>query len=377
MPEASQLLPPGRHDMSKALRLSPAKLLPGALALGLLLAATGAHAQGRPFPYALGTRDLLVLPASFGFSALGESIAEGRRPITVQEIAALDPHDVNPFDRPATRHFSTDWDERSDAYQATLVRSALLGLFVPAALRGKAAGVATVGTMLAESYFLLKGVTYTTKGLVGRKRPYLYNTSMSAAERLGVTGEGDNDAVLSFFSGHAASSFLAATLMSQVFTDVYGRSTWSNIVWGTSLSMAALTSYARVRAGMHYPSDVVAGAVVGGAIGILVPRLHRRTASGRVTLIAGPARFGLSLRLGASRPDASVRESPLGPPAPRDGRQRYGARGVTAPPARQPDGRDSHAGAAGARFRLGVCLPAVATGTAHRDDANDVTGRQP
>ena len=47
------------------------------------------------------------------------------------------------------------------------------------------------------------------------------------------------------------------------------------LVWGSTMSVAALTAYARVAAGRHFPSDVIVGAIVGSAIGHLIPRSHR------------------------------------------------------------------------------------------------------
>ncbi len=254
----------------------------------------------------------MILPAGLGLFALGGSLADGRRPVTLEEVTALRSDDVNGFDRRATRYWSPEWGDRSDRYRDALIVSSVALLFVPELARGRLTGAATVGVMLAESYFLLSGTTHAVKGLVGRRRPYLYNASMSPQERLGVTDPDDNDAVLSFFSGHSAAAFTLATLTSQVFTDVHGRSTLSTLVWATSLSAAALTAYARVRAGMHYPSDVLAGAVVGGAIGVLVPKLHRRGASDRVALIAGPDRVGLRVRVGAR---AARSDPPPIPPA--------------------------------------------------------------
>ena len=40
--------------------------------------------------------------------------------------------------------------------------------------------------------------------------------------------------------------------------------------------MSTFISYERVRAGQHFPTDVIMGALVGAGIGVLVPHLHRR-----------------------------------------------------------------------------------------------------
>ena len=81
-----------------------------------------------------------------------------------------------------------------------------------------------------------------------------------------------------------------------VFTDVHGSSNWSHVVWGSTLTLATLTGIARVKAGVHYPTDVIAGAIAGSAIGYLVPRLHRKGGEGRLGVVVSPTRMGLRLR---------------------------------------------------------------------------------
>jgi membrane-associated phospholipid phosphatase len=136
------------------------------------------------------------------------------------------------------------------------------------------------------------GATYLTKVAAARKRPFLYNTDLTPEERLAAGGEPKS----SFFSGHAAAAFTAAAFLSKVFTDVHGPSVWSALVWGSSLSLAAYTSFARVKAGAHFPTDVIAGAAVGFAIGYLVPVLHKKGRGDAVQVAAGPNLVTLNLR---------------------------------------------------------------------------------
>jgi membrane-associated phospholipid phosphatase len=150
--------------------------------------------------------------------------------------------------------------------------------------------------MLGELYTFLLGTSYTTKALVGRKRPYAFNPRMTLEEKYQIAASEGSDVFFSFFSGHATSAFAAATFTSTVFTDLFGPSKWSHLVWGSTLTLATMTAYSRVKAGKHYPSDVIVGAAVGSAIGYLVPRLHRVDAGGRVSVVAGPTHLGLRVR---------------------------------------------------------------------------------
>jgi undecaprenyl-diphosphatase len=70
----------------------------------------------------------------------------------------------------------------------------------------------------------------------------------------------------SFPSTHAANMFAAAYIL-RVF---YAR---RRFLW---YSLAALVAYSRVYVGVHFPGDVLAGAVVGTALAWLVLRLLTR-----------------------------------------------------------------------------------------------------
>lgn len=66
---------------------------------------------------------------------------------------------------------------------------------------------------------------------------------------------------LSFPSAHATASFAAATAMSRIRPEL------KLALFGAAATMAVTRPYL----GMHYPSDVVAGAVFGTALGATVP----------------------------------------------------------------------------------------------------------
>ena len=47
------------------------------------------------------------------------------------------------------------------------------------------------------------------------------------------------------------------------------------ITLGVGLGATVYTSYERVHSGAHFPTDVIAGAVAGAGIGVIVAHLHR------------------------------------------------------------------------------------------------------
>jgi len=57
--------------------------------------------------------------------------------------------------------------------------------------------------------------------------------------------------------------------------DYYPDSKWKPYVWTFSLLAASTVGYMRYESGSHFPSDILVGAVVGGAVGYVVPLLHK------------------------------------------------------------------------------------------------------
>ena len=70
-----------------------------------------------------------------------------------------------------------------------------------------------------------------------------------------------------FVSSHAANSFGIAMLLSMVI-----RRKW---FWAVMFTWAALVSYSRVYLGVHYPADILGGAILGTGCGYLVFLLFR------------------------------------------------------------------------------------------------------
>ncbi len=73
----------------------------------------------------------------------------------------------------------------------------------------------------------------------------------------------------SFTSSHATNHFAMATVLIMIF---YRR--WKHILW-LGLLWAALISFAQVYVGVHYPLDIVCGALLGSAIGCMTGLIFR------------------------------------------------------------------------------------------------------
>lgn len=119
--------------------------------------------------------------------------------------------------------------------------------------------------LVGESVALTLAATSLTKVLVARPRPYTYSKDLRAMRKVETAGR---DAYRSFFSGHAAIAFAAASASGLLANDDNRA-----LVLGSGAFLAASTANLRVRAGKHFYSDVVIGAAIGTAIGTLVPVL--------------------------------------------------------------------------------------------------------
>lgn len=134
--------------------------------------------------------------------------------------------------------------------------------------RFDAENASTIAVMYAETALLATGVKDILKAAVRRPRPYLFQDGApNDAAR-------DEDRFSSFPSGHATISFATAAFSTYVYSRG-GSSRESKWLMGAStFAIAGVASALRVGAGVHYPTDVLAGAAIGALIGIAVPWLH-------------------------------------------------------------------------------------------------------
>jgi len=65
------------------------------------------------------------------------------------------------------------------------------------------------------------------------------------------------------------------------------------VVWGVGLTLAGTTGYLRIAADKHYASDVLIGAVLGSAAGLILPRWLHDHEGGDVQVVPTPG--GLAL----------------------------------------------------------------------------------
>ena len=119
------------------------------------------------------------------------------------------------------------------------------------------AAVMAVGT--AVSYGITAGLKYAVK----RDRPYITYPDDIANK----TGHDYNDSY-SFPSGHSTTAFATATALSLDFPK------WYVIV--PSYAYAGTVAYSRMHLGVHYPSDVLTGALIGSGCAVLTHYVNKK-----------------------------------------------------------------------------------------------------
>ncbi len=103
--------------------------------------------------------------------------------------------------------------------------------------------------------------TELTKYLVQRPRP---NMTQELMQGLKILYEPTN---FSFFSGHASTSFAAIVFIYLTLKSKFNYIGWL-FIW------PILFSVSRIFVGVHFPSDVIVGAMVGSFIGISYAKLY-------------------------------------------------------------------------------------------------------
>lgn len=173
-----------------------------------------------------------------------------------------DPGDLNKFDRLTAGYWSPGWARASDVGLAVL---AVGSATVLVADEGWLPAL-NDAVVIAQSALLATAAPSMLTIASGRPRPFLYG------DRAPEDVRKSSDAGMSYISSHTSIAFALAT---STFMAVHrrhpSRSWW---VLAVGLPIASTVGVARVMAGRHFMTDVMGGAVVGAAMGVLVPALH-------------------------------------------------------------------------------------------------------
>jgi membrane-associated phospholipid phosphatase len=142
------------------------------------------------------------------------------------------------------------------SFTATFISISLLLIMLFASIRAKSKPLRVVFYKMLAVLIVVAIVSFTLKTIFVRERPFITYPDI---EKLSEAGNS------SFPSGHTLEAFAIAVAFSilipkrKLFIPVF--------IWAT------MVAYSRMALGVHYPSDVLGGMVIGAFIGWLVPWL--------------------------------------------------------------------------------------------------------
>ena len=173
--------------------------------------------------------------------------------------------DVNALDRLFMNEYSKSLDKMADI-------GMVLSLASPALLfTTEKEEWLTWMLMYGESVAISQGIKELIKMAVVRARPYMYYDSSTYPDK----DVDDGDWANSFLSGHTSLAFNSATFLSYTYWKYFPQSQWKIPVTAGSYALATGTAILRLASGNHFFTDVLAGAVMGSAVGFLVPWIHK------------------------------------------------------------------------------------------------------
>lgn len=111
---------------------------------------------------------------------------------------------------------------------------------------------------ITESIVISSVITHGTKKLISRKRPAENDPTLIPVLDLSHG---------SFPSGHTSIAFSMATALTIICPKWY--------IWIPAFSYATLIAYSRLYLGVHYPTDLISGALLGSGSAWLSYRLNK------------------------------------------------------------------------------------------------------
>ncbi|MHA4806738.1 phosphatase PAP2 family protein [Flavitalea flava] len=181
-------------------------------------------------------------------------------------VNSLQKSDINGFDRWAVRPYSKNADKISYIPFFVAMPLPLLVFTADKKLRKDFLKL----TFLYTQAMAITGVFYTSSvHYFYRYRPFVYSSESPLNER--VTSNARN----SFFAGHVALVATSSFFIAQVLADYHPDSKLKWVYYGSAGVLTAATAYLRLRAGEHFPSDILVGTTIGTLTGWLTPKLHK------------------------------------------------------------------------------------------------------
>lgn len=245
------------------------KLVLSGLCLLLCATLSAQFKQNPDAPYKLNRWSSAAITATgFAGNLIGLKVLDVKSRVTAAEAVSLSMDDVNSFDDFVFRYPSSGFDAAQTRSDITMFSTVLL----PAALLIHK-DIRSWWLDYSLLYFKTHAIganiyAWGIPHLVDRYRPLVYYEDLPMGLRTG------NRKANSFFSGHVSTTATGSFFLASVVADnLMEKNKW--IAYAAGALPPAFVALDRMRAGKHFVSDVIVGYIIGGSVGILVPKLHR------------------------------------------------------------------------------------------------------
>lgn len=200
-----------------------------------------------------------------GGSVFGASLILQKKvkPLREADIQQLSPLQVNRFDRPACFNWNPSIARLSDGVAAG---SCLMYVYFAFDSRTKT-DLSAIGITAFQSAMLTQSLSNAFK-LTKRTRPFVYGDQAPMLKKT------ERDGRFSFYSAHTG------TVSSLCFSFAFAHKTYMSNgqynagIWTGAILIPAIQGYLRVKAGKHFPTDVIAGYLSGFVSSYLMHRMH-------------------------------------------------------------------------------------------------------
>lgn len=200
----------------------------------------------------------------------GLPAVKNKPPLDSLTVVNLGPNDVNWFDRCAikqnTNYAQTAKGISDYGMNISLCLPALL--FLDKRIRNE--WVEVLVLYLEAQSISGNLYAYGAARFVDRARPIVYYPEIPLQTRTGY------NTMNSFFSGHSATSAVSSFFMAKVYVDFHPELGKKKLlIYSLAVIPPAFTGLYRIKGLKHFPTDVIAGMIVGAGVGIFIPHWHK------------------------------------------------------------------------------------------------------
>ena len=217
-------------------------------------------------PYQLSWKKDLSIAAGLAVSSsISIYLSNNSVGLSEHEISLLDASKINALDRLAIERYDLNLVKTSEYFMyGSLALPALMLLD-----KNAQKDFLTLGVIGAEGLLLAYNIRTLTKVIVRRPKPFMYRNDVPLSKKM------EAESRHSFVSGHATFAFFGAALLTKFYSDYHPESQSRYWVAVGSYSLATAAALYRTASGVHFATDVLAGALVGVSSAYFITYLHQ------------------------------------------------------------------------------------------------------